>query len=149
MVIAIIFIPSPWFRQIMVGNADNACFLPAKPIPYRDATINDPHLANQILWPQGRKTQSSIDRANKQLQGLVDILEGEGVNVIRPEVVDWSKPISTPYWSVNTQCSGTAPRDSLLTCGNIIIETALARRDRFFEFTAYRKAVETLWKTDK
>ena len=136
-------------RQVMVGNADNAGFQPPNPLPYQANRINDKYLAELISWPQGKKKQSTIDKANKQLEGLVDLLKQEGVHVLRPEVVDWSKPVSTPFWSVNNQFSGTCPRDSLITCGNIIVEAALARRDRFFEFTAYRKAVETLWKTDK
>lgn len=133
----------------MVGNADKACFQAPKSIPYSDPVINDKYIAEHLLWPQGPKTQRSIDRANKQLEGLVDLLKAEGVHVIRPEVIDWSKPISTPFWSVYTQYCSTCPRDSLITCGNVIVESAMARRDRFFEFTAYRKAVETLWKTDK
>jgi glycine amidinotransferase len=135
-------------RQVLVGNADNACFQP-KEQPSELPKINDPYLAANIPWPEGRKSEASIQAANKQLDNFSNVLRSEGVNVVRPAVMDWSEGVKTPWWQVGTQYCSTCPRDTLITFGNIVMEAPMSRRDRFFEVYAYRSLLENLWRTDK
>ena len=52
-----------------------------------------------------------IDEASKELDGLVKVLENEGVKVRRPDItcVDFSKEYETPWWkSKRTICSNAS-----------------------------------------
>ena len=62
-----------------VGRALNACFPPIEPAFH--AEINDPHLAANIQWPEGRKAKGINDEADKELENFVSILEGENIKV--------------------------------------------------------------------
>ena len=88
------------------------------------------------------------DAAEVQLQGLIDVLQKEGVEVVRPVEVDWTKPISAPNWSSPNQYCSVCPRDTMITFGNVIMEATMSRRDRFFEFAAYRPQADWEWKND-
>lgn len=59
-----------------------------------------------------------IDQAGKELDQLVSLLQGEGVQVRRSEVVNWN--------SVRGY-TGAMPRDGLMTVGNHIIEGAFCK----------------------
>jgi glycine amidinotransferase len=76
------------------------------------------------------------------------LLEKEGVQTYRPEIIDWSKPIVTPQWSVPNQYCSVCPRDVMLTVGKIMVEAPMSRRDRFFEVFAYRELTQKFWKED-
>ena len=106
------------FRQ--VGRADHACFQP--PQPGHRPEINDPYVAQFVPWPTGPKHTHMTDAAEVQLQGLIDVLQKEGVEVVRPVEVDWTKPISAPNWSSPNQYCGVCPRDTMITMGNVIME---------------------------
>uniref|UniRef100_A0A8C4QBC0 Glycine amidinotransferase n=1 Tax=Eptatretus burgeri TaxID=7764 RepID=A0A8C4QBC0_EPTBU len=72
-----------------------------------------------------------------QISELCRVLEGEGVTVRRPDIIDWSKPYSTPDFK-STGLYAAMPRDILLVVGDEIIEAPMAWRSRFFEYRAYR-----------
>jgi glycine amidinotransferase len=133
---------------VMVGRADNACFQP-KEQPCHKPEINDSYLADNLLWPEGRKTAASIDAANKQLDDFSELLRQEGAHVVRPEVVDWSQPSRSPWWQVDSQYCAVCPRDTLVTFGNIVMEAPMSRRDRYYEVFAFRKVIQDLWRTDR
>jgi len=82
--------------------------------------------------------QELIDAANEDLDGLVALLEGEGVIVRRPSPVDFARPFSTPYWSSAGGVYAAMPRDLLLVVGNELIEAPMPWRSRYFEIEAYR-----------
>ena len=48
----------------------------------------------------GYRTAASIKAANDQLQHFVELLEGEGCVVRRPEEVDFNVSVKTPDWEV-------------------------------------------------
>ena len=75
--------------------------------------------------------------AQTELDGFIALLEGEGVTVRRPDIVDFSRKYRTPGWSsrgFTTAC----PRDAYLVFGDEIIESPLCWRSRYFEQDAYR-----------
>jgi len=48
----------------------------------------------------GYRTAASIKAANDQLQHFVELLEGEGVTVRRPEELDFNVSVKTPDFEV-------------------------------------------------
>ena len=85
-----------------------------------------------------------IDAARKEIRELRAILEGEGVKVQVAEPIDWSKPLQSPDWQVPNQFCSSNPRDSLLLVGDLVIESPMADRSRYFETFAYRKVLKDL-----
>lgn len=134
-------------KECVVGVADNACFPPVQPAMIPE--INDPTIASVLgEWPRGRKSKHCIDAANEELQNLCNVLEGEGVNVLRPEVMDWSEPLKTPFFEVENQYVACCVRDTVITVGKTAIEATMSRRDRYFENFAVRQILRDLWRED-
>lgn len=117
-------------RTIVVGAADNACYAPNE--PSHRPEIKDLSLSKHIDWPLGKKKQSTIDAANKELNNLSDLLQSRGIKVLRPEPLDFTKPINAPGWSVPNMLCCVCPRDTMITVGNYMIESTLSKRSRFF-----------------
>lgn len=84
-------------------------------------------------WPA-----AEIARAQRELDELIAILEGEGVIVRRPDIRDYAGQLDTPHWRVPNELGVANPRDSLLVIGGDIIETPMAWRSRYFETFAFR-----------
>jgi hypothetical protein len=135
-------------KEVVVGVADNACFPPEQPAMVPE--INDPQLASALggAWPKGRKSPACISAANAELNNLVNVLEGEGVRTLRPEVMDWSQPVQTPHFKVDNQYVACCIRDTVITVGNTAIEAPMSRRDRYHEVEALRKILRDLWRED-
>lgn len=134
-------------EEVVVGRADNACFPPLEP-NCMEPTIRHSEISEYFTWPEGRKKKEVIARANKQLDHLVEIMEGEGIVVKRPAIVDHYVETKTPSWSVRAQYGTGCPRDVMITLGNIIFESNMAKRSRFFEYLPYRNIIRDLWKRD-
>ncbi len=134
-------------EEVVVGRADFACFEPSEPA-YRP-TLRDPQLSAALKFPCGPKQQEIVDRANRELQGLCDLLEAHGVTVRRPQLHDFRRPIETPNFRIEHQLSSVCPRDVLLTIGHEIIEAPMARRARFFEYLPYRSIIRDYWARDQ
>ncbi|KAJ6636129.1 Glycine amidinotransferase, mitochondrial, partial [Pseudolycoriella hygida] len=135
-------------EEVVVGRADNTCFPLLEP-NFVPPTINDETIAEYFSWPEGRKKKEIIDRANKQLEGLVEVMEGEGIIVKRPAPVDHYVETKTPSWSSKSQFGTVCPRDCLITLGDIVLETTMSTRSRLFEYLPYRHIVRDLWKRDR
>jgi glycine amidinotransferase len=110
--------------------------------------MEDKHMSDLIPWPTGRKHPKVIDAASEQLAVLEGMLQKEGVETFRPEVMDWSKPIVMPEWSVPNQYTSVCPRDVMITFGNIMVEAPVSRRDRFLEYQAYQPLANKFWRED-
>lgn len=119
------------------------------------ATIPEWHVSGKAVWPEkwwdmyktkGGKSfpQEMINEAAKDLNGLVKILEAEGVKVRRPEVTkgDFAQDIRTPDFNCKSGLYAAMPRDVLIVVGNEIIEAPMAWRSRFFEYRPYRKLIK-------
>lgn len=134
-------------KTVVVGKADNACTMPSEPAEL--FTVKDPSMAKQVNWPNGPKTKSKINAANAQLDNLANILSSRGITVLRPDPIDFSKPIRTAYYEVQNQFCCVCPRDVMATVGNNIIEASMSRRFRILEHLSYKTIMYKLWENDQ
>ena len=79
-----------------------------------------------------------VEAAQQDVDGLVAILQREGVTVRRPDPLPQTPTFSTPDWTSESGYNIANPRDLLLVIGNEILETPGAWRCRYFEVHAYR-----------
>lgn len=133
-------------KTIVVGRADNACFLPEEPA-FRGKIYNK-EIEKELDWPLGKRKQSIIDKANLQLDNLSDVLKDLGITVLRPDPIDFNKTIMSPDWTVPNMFCCTCPRDVMITIGQYVLEATLSRRGRFFEYLPYRDIMYNLWDED-
>ena len=75
------------------------------------------------------------EEVSEDLHGLSDTLDELGIKVHRPEVFDFSKMYSTPFWS-STSNNVYNTRDLNLVIGNNVIESPSYLPSRYFETTA-------------
>src|SRR5690348_2406671 len=125
-------------EEVIVGIVDGAHF------PPYDAVTGAPLSAEQRLIFQqraGRPFPADAAAARDELDQLVDILEGEGVRVRRPEARDHSRSFGSPDWA-STGLYDAMPRDLLLVVGDQIIEAPMAWRSRYFASSAYRSLMK-------
>lgn len=100
-------------------------------------------LIHEMREKQGLPYSSDeMQAAQKNLSEFIHILEEEGVQVRRPDIIDFSKGYATPDWSVQNGFSSANPRDLLLVVGDEIIETPMADRGRYFEGLAYKSLLK-------
>lgn len=83
-----------------------------------------------------------IAAAAAELEELVHILEAEGIKVRRPDLIDFSRPYSTPHWTCSAGFYAAMPRDFLLVIGNEVIESPMAWRSRYYEAHLYRRLLK-------
>ena len=94
------------------------------------------HVAGQAGNPYRLEV---VKAAQQSLAEFIRILQGEGVVVRRPDLVQhYAQPFSTPDWNVGCGFCSANPRDVFLVIGNEIIEAPMADRARYFESWAYR-----------
>ncbi|MFE0104627.1 glycine amidinotransferase [Streptomyces sp. NPDC059009] len=132
-------------KEIVVGVADHACFEPSEPGHRPQVRTAD---GSPAPFPTGPKPAEMIDRANEQLDGLVSLLESQGVTVHRPQAPDLAQSLRTPAFEVENQYCVVCPRDVMITLGNEILEAPMSRRARYFEYQAYRDLVYAYWNAD-
>jgi len=124
-------------EEIIVGVADGA-MIPPWDIEM-EATVHRPELwqfyrrHGGTPWPP-----EMVVKAERDLEEFAHILEAEGVTVRRPTPYDFSKPYSTPDFSIASSCYALMPRDVLLAIGDEIIEAPMGWRSRCHELHAYK-----------
>ncbi len=123
-------------EEVIVGVVNGSC------VPEWDRMIEatSPEKHADFFQRQGGKPFSPelIQVANTELEEFVNILEGEGVKVRRPEEIDFSVSYSTPNWKMKSGLYAAMPRDCLLIFGNEIIECPMAWRSRYHELDAFK-----------
>lgn len=122
-------------EEVIVGTVDGAHF------PPWHVAVGAPLSAEQRAVFRERAGQpfpaDAIAAARDELDQLVDILEGEGVTVRRPDPRDHSRSFGAPGWS-STGLYDAMPRDLLLVVGQDVIEAPMAWRSRSHAASAYR-----------
>lgn len=130
-------------EEVIVGVLDGAVILPWELALQAVKPAEHVKAAKLYHSLQGGKPvpPETYAAAQKQLDGLVHVLESEGVTVRRPEPMDHARPYSTPEWSAPGGNCQANPRDVLIVIGDEIIEAPMSWRSRYFEFFAYRNLV--------
>lgn len=127
-------------EEVIVGRVDGAC------IPEWHATIQATMPAKH--WDFFKEhggayfSDELFRAAAEELDTLVAVLESEGVQVKRPDSVDWALPFATPDFPQTRGVYAAMPRDLLLVVGDEIIEAPMAWRSRYFEPRAYRALIK-------
>ena len=125
-------------EEVIVGHVEDA-MLPAwnriNRITYPPGVWETAELRDDggTPYPAGR-----VAAARDALAELVEVLEGAGVRVRRPEPSRFPQPYGTPDWRVDNGFCAANPRDVLLVVGDDLIEAPMADRGRYFETWPYR-----------
>ena len=127
-------------EEVIVGTVRGAC------IPAWDACLEATLPAEHRDFFLARAAQpfppERIAAAERDLDELVHVLEGEGVVVRRPNSLDFARAFATPDWGSPGGLYAAMPRDILLVVGDLIIESPMAWRSRYFEIHAYRRLLK-------
>lgn len=118
--------------------------------------VQAPEIAVQREWTDdgfnlgtyGPYPENMTAKADEQLDNFAKILEGRGIRVDRPSLMDFSQTVQTPDWVQETMFGCMPPRDLLLTVGNEIVEATLSYRSRWFEYLCFRPLLEQYFKED-
>jgi glycine amidinotransferase len=122
-------------EEVIVGRLEGATI----PSNHVTVTFNLPRQAAKLYgMAAGFKYPGWMKKlAQKELDGFIAILEGEGVKVRRPDIIDFSRKYKTPDWASRGFCVA-CPRDGYMVLGDEILESPMCWRSRYFEGDAYR-----------
>jgi N-dimethylarginine dimethylaminohydrolase len=117
-------------KRVVVGDASHANW------PRHDPVFSAE--AKHTLWketplPQGPVPQWIIDEANQDLQTLADTLTAHGVQVVRPDPLNFQ---------VHDGLYNYCPRDRLIVHGSTIINPAMMYPCRDMELQCYHDIVD-------
>jgi len=123
-------------REAIVGVADGACVPLPDPV-VRACTSRRNHT---LLDRFGGKPfpEALVEAANRELDGLDEVLRGEGIVVRRPDRLDHTARFRTPDFE-SQGLYAAMPRDVLSVLGDCIIEAPMGWRQRHFEGRAYNR----------
>jgi scyllo-inosamine-4-phosphate amidinotransferase 1 len=118
-------------KKIVEGDATHANW------PVHDPVFRAE--AEHTLWketplPSGPVPQHIIDEANEDLQGLCDILTDHGVEVIRPDAMNFQT-----HDGMYNYC----PRDRFIVYGSTVIDPAMLYPCRDMEYQCYTNILKS------
>lgn len=123
-------------EEVIVGTLGGAC------VPQWDVALEAtmPEESKVLFTEQAGKPfpKEHLDLAKRELDAFASLLQSKGIRVLRPSPIDQAKAFSTPGWKSAGGLYSAMPRDFLITIGDMIIESPMAWRSRYFEFEAYR-----------
>lgn len=112
-------------RKIIVGDATHANWPQYDPVFRAEAEHT---LWKETPLPSGPVPQHIIDEANQDLQGLCDILTQHGIEVVRPDTLNFQT-----HDGMYNYC----PRDRFIVYGDKIIDPAMMYPCRDMEIQCY------------
>ncbi|RJQ80610.1 amidinotransferase [Amycolatopsis panacis] len=124
-------------EEVIVGTMRGAA------VPQWDVAVEScvPASARELFtrsagqpWPRAH-----AEAAEAELDAFAGFLTSRGIVVTRPDPVDHTRSFSTPRWSSPGGLYSAMPRDLLLVVGDMIIESPMAWRSRYFEADAYHR----------
>lgn len=130
-------------EEVIVGVVDNAT------VPALDAAVKaiTPAHAEWFFKEYGSKPfpDEMVGKASEELENLAKVLTELGVQVKRPNALEFSKEYSTPWWK-SKGLYAAMPRDVFIVFGQTIVEAPMAWRTRYFEGYAYRDLMNEYFK---
>ena len=130
-------------KRVIVGRADNSVIPPEESATSEKVPVDS---AMRGMW--GPRPLETVEKANAQLDNLVDVLEKHGVQVDRPTPLQWNQAIGTPDFRNDSMMTCMPPRDILLTIGSEIMASANSFRCRYFEYLAYWPLMNSYFEDD-
>jgi glycine amidinotransferase len=126
-------------EEVIVGRLEGATI----PSAHISVTSNLPSFSAKVfrLASGLRYPKWMVRFAQRELDDFIHILEGEGIKVRRPDIIDLGRLYRSPHWC-SRGFSTACPRDILLIVGEEIIETPTCWRSRYFEAGAYRSLLK-------
>jgi glycine amidinotransferase len=122
-------------EEMIIGTATGAQVpLPDKGLFALDYCEDESTIQN---IPSGSYSDKVIGEANEDLDNFAKFLTEQDVIVKRPRETIHSKTFGTADWKSDGEYN-FCPRDVLLPIGNMIIETPMVLRSRYFESFAYK-----------
>ena len=118
-------------KKIIVGDASYANWPQHDPVFRAEA---DTTLWKETPLPSGPVPQRIINEANQDLEGLCNILNRYGVEVVRP---------STMNFQTHDGMYNYCPRDRFIVHGDKIIDPAMMYPSRDMEYQCYIEYLET------
>lgn len=117
-------------KRIVVGDATHANWPVMDPVFSRES--------EKTTWketpvPSGPVSQQIIDEANEDLNGLATILQNLGVEVLRPDSLNFQ---------IHDGMYNYCPRDRLLVYGDTIVDPAMMYPCRDMELQCYHDIVD-------
>ncbi len=117
------------------------------------ANVPEWHIALEATMPEHNKDfflqhagklfpLEELALAKQELNNLAQMLTMKGIQVVRPDIMNYQLPFSTPHWQSQGGLYGAMPRDLLLVIGDTLIEAPMAWRSRYFEIEAYRSLLK-------
>merc|ERR1719289_150000 len=80
-------------KHIIVGRPDGSCIAPDEPASKHKIPVD-----SDMKGQHGPRPAESVKKAQKQMDHLCDLLKGHGVQVDRPEPIDWNNKVATPFF---------------------------------------------------
>ena len=122
-------------EEVIVGRLEGSTV----PSVHVTVTYNLPPLISRLyrLAAGMKYPKWLVNKAQAELDGFIAILEGEGIKVRRPDIINHRKKFVTPEFSSRGFCVA-CPRDGFMVVGDEIIETPMCWPTRYFEGNAYR-----------
>jgi len=123
-------------KEVVLGRAEMAQIPKTKK--------HDIHCVDYANYPTvsnlhgGEYPEKVIQETIEDLNSFQKQLEDTGIVVHRPEVQNLNLLCSTPNWTSDGYYM-YCPRDSVLTIGDMLIETPMPLRARYFETLGYKK----------
>ena len=130
-------------KHVIVGRADGFCVPPNEPA----YEFHIPE-SSELKGKPGARFSEAVDKANKQLDYFVHLLEKRAIQVDRPQPLDFSQAVKTPDWEIDSMMGCMPPRDVLLTIGNEILEATMCQRSRWYEYLSYRPLLQKYFEAD-
>lgn len=128
-------------EEVVVGRLDGAVF-PSWQESMRDTV---PEKAQEVFRRLGGRPVPAdhLAAAVAELDRFAEVLEREGVTVVRPDALPQDRPFATPAWQSAGGLYAGMPRDLLLVVGNTIVEAPLSWRCRQHEADAFRPLLKS------
>lgn len=131
-------------REVVVGSLLGAVF----PSWQESMKYTMPESAWPVLQELGGSPlpERHLKAAEAELDGLADVLESEGVRVLRPDAAPHQQPFRTPHWASAGGLYAAMPRDLLMVVGDAIIEAPMSWRCRHHEVDAFRPLIKSYFR---
>lgn len=126
-------------KDVIVGRIDSACIPNPEPM-FSIKSCN--------AFQTGKEhSQTSKERANKQMNGFIQVLKQNNVNVRRPTIKRDNVSVETPFFESKYNYF-TCPRDVYSVLGNTILEAPMSWRCRYFDHQQYTPLMNDLFSWD-